>query len=154
MSINVNAYIRHCHDHAASSHMEGYTGKISEILNTNPNKHLVDKNKKTRFIEVIITNDHLWIIAYIHHCHDNTASSCMEGILGKSVKLIPNAIPNGHLVDYNKKTTFIEVIIINKYWCKCIQTPLIWQSSQQPHDRTYWENQSSQFCMPSPMSTL
>ena len=44
-----------------------------------------------------------------------------QDIMGKSVKPILFAIPNEQLVDYNKKTTFIEIIIINKHQCKCIQ---------------------------------
>ena len=48
-----------------------------------------------------------------------------KDILGKSVNPILNAVSNEHLVDYNKKITFIEVIIINEHQYKCLHTPLL-----------------------------
>ena len=41
-----------------------------------------------------------------------------QDILRKSVKPILYAIHKEQLVDYNKKKTFIEVIIVNKHQCK------------------------------------
>ena len=46
-----------------------------------------------------------------------------KDILGKSIKPILNTIPNEHIVDYNKKTAFIEVIIIYEHQ-KNKNTPL------------------------------
>ena len=49
-------------------------------------------------------------------------AAAWKDILGKSVKPILNAVSNEHLVDYNKKTTFIKVMIVNKHQHKCIHT--------------------------------
>ena len=51
-------------------------------------------------------------------------AAAWKDILEKPVKPILNAIPNEHVVHYNEKKMFIEVIIDNEHRCKCIHTPL------------------------------
>ena len=56
-------------------------GKSGEpIFHAIPNVQLIGYFKKITFIEDVVINEHQ-SNAYIHHCHDNNASSVITGYI-------------------------------------------------------------------------